>query len=56
MSGIDDTKYNADYVMTLRNGRSAFSGPDRLVVEMQGGGETTNTGEQTRHVQQWVRL
>ena len=39
--------------MTLRGGRSDFSGPDRLVLEMQGGGETTNTGLLTRHVRSW---
>lgn len=53
LSVIEGTKYNADYIITLREGRSNFSGPDRLILEMQGGGETTNTGEQTRHVQTW---
>lgn len=53
LSVIEGTKYNADYIMTVRGGRSAFSGPDRLIVEMQGGGETTNTGVQTRHVLDW---
>lgn len=53
LSVIENTKYNADYVMTVRGGRSSFSGPDRLIVEMQGGGETTNTGVQTRHIQNW---
>ena len=53
---IEGTKYNADYIMTVRGGQSSFSGPDRLVLEMQGGGETTNTGEQTRYIQQWKRM
>lgn len=53
LSVIEGTTYNADYIMTIRGGRSSFSGPDRLVVEMQGGGETTNTGVQTRHIQEW---
>ena len=53
LSVIEGTKYNADYIMTVRGGLSSFSGPDRLVVEMQGGGETTNTGDLTRHVQNW---
>ena len=56
LSVIEGTKYNADYVITLRQGRSVFSGPDRLVLEMQGGGETTNTGDQTAHIQAWKRL
>lgn len=56
LSVIEGTKYNADYVITLRTGRSDFSGPDRLILEMQGGGETTNTGVQTEHIQRWKRL
>ncbi len=56
LSVIEGTTYNADYVITLREGRSEFSGPDRLILEMQGGGETTNTGVQTAHIQMWKRL
>lgn len=50
---IEETKYNADYIITLRKGRSEYSGPDRLILEMQGGGETSNTGHLTRHIQTW---
>lgn len=56
LSVIEGTKYNADYIITMRQGRSDFSGPDRLVLEMQGGGETTNTGVQTAHIQHWKNL
>lgn len=56
LSVIEGTKYNADYIITLRQGRSDFSGPDRLILEMQGGGETTNTGVQTTHIQEWKRM
>ena len=56
LSVIEGTKYNADYIITLRQGRSDFSGPDRLILEMQGGGETTNTGDQTSHIQEWKSL
>ena len=56
LSVIEGTKYNADYVITLQQGRSSYSGPDRLILEMQGGGETTNTGVQTSHIQAWKRL
>lgn len=56
LSVIEGTKYNADYIITVRGGRSEFSGPDRLILEMQGGGETTNTGAQTRYIQQWRQL
>lgn len=53
---IEGTKYKADYIMTVQGGRSAYSGPDRLIVEMQGGGETSSTGKQTAHIRQWRRL
>lgn len=56
LSVIEGTKYNADYIITLRQGRSEYSGPDRLVLEMQGGGETTNTGVQTNHIRSWKNL
>lgn len=56
LSVIEGTTYNADYVITLREGRSEHSGPDRLILEMQGGGETTNTGVQTAHIQDWKHL
>ena len=47
-------EYKADYIMTLVGGRSPYAGPDRLVLEMQGGGETSKTGSITRHVKQWM--
>lgn len=53
LSVIEGTNYNADYIITLKNGRSPFSGPDRMILEMQGGGETTNTGNLTNHVKSW---
>lgn len=56
LSVIEGTNYNADYIITLREGRSNYSGPDRLILEMQGGGETTNTGVLTSHVKAWRRL
>lgn len=53
LSVIEGTNYNADYIITLRDGRSSYSGPDRLILEMQGGGETSNTGTQTAHIKMW---
>lgn len=50
----DDINYKADYVMSLSSGRSPYSGPDRLILEMQGGGETTNTGNISSHVTEWL--
>lgn len=56
LSVIEGTNYNADFIITVRGGHSDYSGPDRLILEMQGGGETTNTGVQTRYIQQWKRM
>lgn len=56
LSVIEGTQYIADYIIALCDGRSAFPGPDRLVLEMQGGGETSNTGVLTSHVRAWRRL
>ena len=50
---VEGTDYNADYIITLADGRTLFSGPDRLVLEMQGGGETSNTGKITEHLAAW---
>lgn len=51
LSVVEGTTYNADFIISLRTGSSSFSGPDRLVLEMQGGGETTNTGDMTGKIQ-----
>ncbi|SDO58193.1 hypothetical protein SAMN04487897_11743 [Paenibacillus sp. yr247] len=50
----DQSDYSADFVMTLHNGKTQLAGPDRVVLEMQGGGETSNTGEITRHIATWA--
>lgn len=50
------TDYHADYIISLKSGRSDTSGPDKLILEMQGGGETTNTGKLTAIVNRWVEL
>ena len=50
---VEGTRYNADYVISLATGRSPYSGPDKMVLEMQGGGETTNTGKLTELVKRW---
>ncbi|MCP3777161.1 hypothetical protein [Paenibacillus sp. MZ03-122A] len=49
----DQSDYSADFVMTVHEGRNLLPGPDRVVLEMQGGGETSNTGEITRHIAGW---
>lgn len=52
---VEGTSYHADYIITPASGSSATSGPDRLVLEMQGGGETSNTGHLTNQVKAWKR-
>lgn len=53
LSVIDGTNYHADYIMTTRGGRTSLPGPDRLILEMQGGGETTDTGKLTKQIKAW---
>lgn len=53
LSVVEGTAYHADYIITTSDGRTSSSGPDRLVLEMQGGGETSNTGKLTEKVQNW---
>ncbi len=50
---VEGTQYHADFIMSFRTGHSPSSGPDRVVLEMQGGGETTNTGKITSHLTNW---
>ena len=56
LSGNKKNDYYADFVITYKNGLSPYSGPDRLVLEMQGGGETSNTGSLTRHIHNWKSM
>ena len=41
--------YKADFVMVNHSSQNAFN----IILEMQGGGETTNTGIITQHVTDW---
>lgn len=46
--------YHADYVMISKDSRSLDSyGPDKVILEMQGGGETSNTGQLTSNAKAW---
>lgn len=47
------TDYKADYIMTIDNGHSPYPGPDRVILEMQGGGETSGTEKLTAVVNTW---
>ncbi len=55
LSVVEGKSYHADYIMTTSTGHSASSGPDRLVLEMQGGGETSDTGKLTAKLRPGVR-
>ena len=46
----DGTTYKADYVMKLEGLERKTN---EIILEMQGGGETSNTGSLTRHIAQW---
>lgn len=50
-----DSDYSADYVMWRRTPDLATSyNPQRpVILEMQGGGETTSTGDLTAHITNW---
>ena len=52
----DTTSYKADYIMTIKDGKSPFSGPDRVILEMQGGGETSGTEKLTKIVNAWKNM
>ena len=49
------SRYNADYIMVNNHPNFRLSGPRRVVLEMQGGGETSNTGIITQTVTSWER-
>jgi len=51
----EDSGYSADYIMWRRNPNiNTTFNPDRpIVLEMQGGGETTSTGDLTKHITNW---
>lgn len=46
-----DNSYHADYVMRNFSGRGRA---DEVLLEMQGGGETSSTGKITRHIAAWA--
>lgn len=53
----DDSDYSADYVMWLKSPPtiSAFNPARPVILEMQGGGETTSTGDLTKHIANWEK-
>ncbi len=49
---VGTSNYNADYIMINRSER-LYDCPKKIVLEMQGGGETSNTGRITNLVNLW---
>jgi hypothetical protein len=50
---VGSSSYSADYIMSIKNFPGELRGPKNVVLEMQGGGETSNTGHITRHIDTW---
>lgn len=46
--------HTADFVLAVIEDELETYGPRRLLVEIQGGGETSNTGSITAHIQRWM--
>ena len=51
-TGIGRSIYHADFVLGTLNPQNNTI-PSRVLVEVQGGGETSNTGKLSRHIEQW---
>jgi hypothetical protein len=52
---VGSSSYHADYIMSIQNFPGELRGPKNVVLEMQGGGETSNTGHITEHINVWER-
>ena len=44
-----------DYVLSIRDGVPFDAGPRQVILEVQGGGETSNTGTISRQVEEWMQ-
>jgi hypothetical protein len=44
-----------DYVLQVHPDSSYDNGPRKIILEIQGGGETSNTGTITRYVEEWTQ-
>ncbi len=50
------SRSRADYMLSVTSDVVRTYGPRKLIVEMQGGGETSNTGDMTARLAQWSLL
>lgn len=53
LKATGETEYKADYIMAFKKKDSHTPGPDKLIVEMQGGGETSGTEKMTDVLANW---
>jgi len=53
---VGKSNYHADYIMSIQNCDQIYNGPKEIVLEIQGGGETSNTGLITTHINNWEKL
>lgn len=52
---VEKSKYHADYIMMNVGSRGRSNGQKKVILEMQGGGETSKTGSITRNIEKWER-
>lgn len=50
---VGKSKYHADYIMINKSNNGNKNGQKKVILEMQGGGETSKTGSITRLTQLW---
>jgi hypothetical protein len=50
---IPGQRLRCDYIMHYQGELSNPNSPRKIILEMQGGGETSNTGHLTKHIQEW---
>jgi hypothetical protein len=53
---VGSSSYHADYIMSIQNFTGELRGPKNVILEMQGGGETSDTGHITRHLDTWEKI
>ncbi|MEP7288846.1 MAG: hypothetical protein ABI947_24100 [Chloroflexota bacterium] len=51
----ENKRHRADFILAAVDEGIQTFGPRRILVEVQGGGETNNTGSISRHLEQWAQ-
>lgn len=55
MNVSEKSKYKADFVMVYHKPGHCLDQPRKVILEMQGGGETSQTGNITNHIKNWEK-